>query len=228
MKKKSMFLVLSTLLLSVLAIFPAQANECTVEDPCETWAVLDSDNKVINIIICQLSFCGSGFLGENKVVRQVASNPVTNDTKNTGGYNSDANRTVTYNETNSTFKVSDSRPVESTVIKVTENVTTTIATTISQQPEVTFTYNDTKANPTEPISNKEYPNDTNATVSIIETTENPSNIVSVEGTVTFNDRVTEETATLTISNLFGFNSYLNSLFIDWSFVWEEMLSAWFN
>jgi hypothetical protein len=222
------FLVLSTLLMSIVFIAPSQAGECSASDPCETWAVLDSNNKVINTIVCQLSFCGSGFLGENRVVRQWASNPVTNDTTNTGGYNSDANRTVTYNDTTSTFKVSDSRPVESTVTNVNQNVITTIATTISQEPDVTFTYNDTKAATTQPVGNQEYPNDTDATVSITETTENASNTVSVEGTVTFNDRVTKETATLTISNLFGSNGYLNSLFIDWSFVWEEMLFAWFN
>lgn len=231
MKKKSLFLVLTTLLLSVLAISPSQADGCTVEDPCETWAVLDSDNKVINIIICQLSFCGSGFLGENRVVRQVASNPVTNDTKNTGGYNSDANKTVTYNNENSTFTVSDTRPVESTVINVTENVNenvvTVISTTISKQPEVIFTYNDTKANPTQPIANKEYKNDTKATISISETKITDTESTSVGATVTLDNRVTEDDAVETVENHFNFDIYLNDLFSRWFPVWGSFLAPWF-
>ena len=226
-----MFLVLSTLLLSVLAIFPAQANECTIEDPCETWAVLDSDNKVINIVICQLSFCGSGFLGENRVVRQVASNPVTNDTTSAGGYNSDANRTVTYNDTNSTFTVSDSRPVESTVIRVTENVTenvvTVISTTISQQPEVTFTYNDTKADPTQPTVNKEYTDNTKATVSITEVKITSEDVSSTTGEVTFENRVTEDDAVEIAKDAFSLDSYLSELFANWFPVWGSLLGFWF-
>jgi hypothetical protein len=228
MKKKSMFLILSTLLLSVLAISPSSADGCSLEDPCETWAMLDDSNKVINIIVCQPSVCGSGIWDGRKVVRQVASNPNTNDTKNTGGYNSDSNRTVTYNDTSSTFRVSDSRPTETTVIKVQENVTTVISTVISQQPEIKFTYNDTKADPTKPILNQEYKSDTDATISITETTFlQESEDVSVNGQITFENRVTEETAILSILNLFGSDSYLNSLFIDWSSVWGELLSAWF-
>jgi hypothetical protein len=225
MKKKSMFLVLSTLLLSILAISPSYADGCSLEDPCETWAMLDDNNKVINIIVCQPSVCGSGIWDGRKVVRQVASNPNTNDTTNTGGYNSDSNRTVTYNDISSTFRVSSPTPTETTVVKVQENVTTTISTVISQQPEIKFTYNDTKADPTKPILNQEYKSDTDATISITEVKS--SEDVSINGEIKFENRVTEEDAILGILNLFGSNSYLSNLFIDWSSIWGLLLSAWF-
>jgi hypothetical protein len=242
MKKKSLFLVLATLLFSVVSMSSSYSNECTPEDPCETWAVLDNDNKVINIIVCQLSFCGSGFLGENKVVRQVASNKVTNDTTSTGGYNSDANKTVTYNDTNSTFTVLDSRPVESTIVHVTENVTqnvtetatenvtenvvTVISTTISQQPKVTFTYNDTKADPTKPIENKEYTQDTKATVSITEVKITSEDVSSTKGKVTFENRVTADDAVEITEDYFNIDSYLSDLFIQWFPVWSSLLGFW--
>ncbi len=223
-----MFLVVITLLLSVLAISPSYANGCSLEDPCETWAMLDDNNKVINIIVCQPSVCGSGVWDGKRVVRQIASNPSTNDTKNTGGYNSDSNRTVTYNDTSSTFRVSDPSPVETTIVKVEENVTTVISTVISNQPEIKFTYNDTKSNPTNPILNKEYKNDTDATISITKTTSSEeSGDVSVNGKITFENRITEEEAVENILDYFSFNTFLSNLFIDWSKVWGLMLSPWF-
>jgi hypothetical protein len=254
MKKKSMFLVVITLLLSVLAISPSYANGCSLEDPCETWAILDDNNKVINIIVCQPSVCGSGVWDGKRVVRQIASNPSTNDTKNTGGYNSDSNRTVTYNDTNSTFTVLDSGPVESTVVHVTENVTqnvtetvtqnvtetvtenvtetvtenvvTVISTTISQQPKVTFTYNDTKADPTKPIENKEYTEDTKATVSITEVKITSEDVSSTTGKVTFENRVTADDAVEIAEDSFSLDSYLSELFVNWFPVWGSLLGFW--
>jgi hypothetical protein len=64
----------------------AIASECSPADPCGTWAMLDSQGTVTNIIVCQASVCGGGTWARQTVVPQVAPNPVTNDTTGTGGY----------------------------------------------------------------------------------------------------------------------------------------------
>lgn len=47
------------------------AGQCNQSNPCGTWAVLDNNNKVTNVIVCQPSVCNSGTFNNNKVVLQV-------------------------------------------------------------------------------------------------------------------------------------------------------------
>lgn len=89
--KKILFSLVASLLLSNLS--SAQA------DP--TYAVLDSNGNVTNIIVCG-SACASGEFGGNKVVLQVAADPVTNE--NRGGF-WNGPETTTYNENTQTFTV---------------------------------------------------------------------------------------------------------------------------
>jgi hypothetical protein len=63
---------------------PAQAGECSAEDPCQTWAVINESGLVTNIIVCQPSVCGSGEFAGSKVALQVPANPVTHESQ--GGY----------------------------------------------------------------------------------------------------------------------------------------------
>ena len=83
MKIKAVFGGVLLVLFSTLFISTANAGPCSVEDPCETYAVIEGD-KVVNIIVCQPSECGSGYLHGMKVVPQVKANPITG--LNQGGF----------------------------------------------------------------------------------------------------------------------------------------------
>ena len=66
------------------------STQCSASNPCMTYAEVDSSGSVANIIVCQPSVCGSGgvfggTVNGNRLVAQVAANPVTNDTFGTGG-----------------------------------------------------------------------------------------------------------------------------------------------
>ncbi len=80
----------------------ANAGDCTAEDPCQTWAMIDDGGRVTNIIVCQPSVCGSGIWDNQKVVLQVPANPVTN-TSQPGHYSREPEKQVTYNEQQKTF-----------------------------------------------------------------------------------------------------------------------------
>jgi hypothetical protein len=86
--KKSLAIALNLVILSAVITSTPQAiaSECSAADPCGTWAMLDPQGTVTNIIVCQASVCGSGTWAGQTVVPQVAPNPVTNDTYGTGGY----------------------------------------------------------------------------------------------------------------------------------------------
>jgi hypothetical protein len=87
MKNKITLPLILAIVSAVVTSSPqAIANQCSPSDPCGTWAMLDSQGTVTNIIVCQASVCGSGTWAGQTVVPQVAPNPVTHDTTGTGGY----------------------------------------------------------------------------------------------------------------------------------------------
>jgi hypothetical protein len=93
--------------LSFLSVAPAQAGECSAEDPCGTWAVVSDSGVVTNIIVCQSSVCGSGNFAGMRVVLQVPANPTTY-TSQGGYYNPDPERAVTYSEQTNSFSMGSS------------------------------------------------------------------------------------------------------------------------
>ena len=85
MKKKIVIPLVFAIFSAVITSAPqAIASECSPGDPCGTWAMLDSQGVVTNIIVCQASVCGGGTWAGQTVVPQVAPNPVTNQSQ--GGY----------------------------------------------------------------------------------------------------------------------------------------------
>jgi hypothetical protein len=108
MKSKRALILTATLFISsTIFVIPSQASECNASDPCGVWAMLDSQGTVTNIIVCQPSVCGGGMWAGQKVVPQVAANPVTNDTHGVGGY------WGTYDDESKEFTVDRSGPNES-------------------------------------------------------------------------------------------------------------------
>jgi hypothetical protein len=136
MKKKSMFLVLSTLLMSIVFIAPSQAGECSVSDPCQTYAEVNSSGVVINIIVCQPSVCEQSWSGihpgsGNKLVAQVAADANGN---NRGGILANKNSGVEVKESNGTFTVSDSNAKTTSTV---EKVVVTTETVSTNNPSTT-------------------------------------------------------------------------------------------
>ena len=86
MKRPLIISLLIALITAVITSAPQAIAQCSPSDPCGTWAMLDPQGTVTNIIVCQASVCGGGTWAGQTVVPQVAPNPVTNDTTGTGGY----------------------------------------------------------------------------------------------------------------------------------------------
>ena len=141
MKKK---LLIFSILLStfcVVNVYQANAN-CTSTDPCGTWAVVDTQGVVTNVIVCQASVCGSGTFGGETVVPQVAPNPTTNDPYGTGSYigNSENNTIVTYE--NGRFFIDENKTIIKNDIEIFQNKTTVSSVEIPVSLS-SFTYEDT-------------------------------------------------------------------------------------
>jgi hypothetical protein len=120
--KKVLFSLIALLLLFNLS--SAQA------DP--TYAVLDSNGNVTNIIVCG-SACASGEFGGNKVVLQVAADPTTG--ANRGGIWQGPG-TTTYNENTETFTVTH-QPSQTTTNKTNVVENTSIVDVYDVQESIT-------------------------------------------------------------------------------------------
>jgi hypothetical protein len=93
--KKKIFILVSLLLATCISIIsPSQANagDCSPENPCGTWAVVDNSGTVTNIIVCQASVCGGGEFAGQKVIEQIAPDPITSQSQ--GGWNSSEKHSV--------------------------------------------------------------------------------------------------------------------------------------
>ena len=108
-----------------------------------TYAVLDTNGNVTNIIVCG-SACASGEFGGNKVVLQVPADPVTG--ANRGGIWHPGN--TTYNESNGTFTVHSPQPEPiqnnfSTVETDEESTTKSSVAIVGETTSYSFKYEDT-------------------------------------------------------------------------------------
>lgn len=193
----------------------ANAGECSASDPCHTYAVLDSNGVVTNVIVCQPSFCGSGILSDGtRVVPQVAA---TSTGQNQGGHYNHAGvpgKDVVY-QPNGTFTVNNEVIVNKVdvVTNTTKTETTTVTATTSAGNASTFSYEDTVGkSPSEILFNTlPLANNTSATVSATEVT---SNSTRTESTV-FEERKTalEVSSILTQRNLSLLQSKIDRLLI---------------
>jgi len=145
--KKKVFLLVSILIatsVSIVGSSHANASDCSASNPCGTWAMLDSQGVVTNVIVCQVSVCGGGTWAGQTVVPQVAPNPATHDTTGQGSYigNNENNTTVSYS--NGTFTINENTTIyrSETENNTVENSTETISVEIPVTSR-SFTYNDT-------------------------------------------------------------------------------------
>ena len=141
MKKNLLVFTILISMFSVINVSQANAT-CTAGDPCGTWAMLDSQGVVTNVIVCQASVCGGGTWDGQTVVPQVAPNPVTNDTTGQGSYigNAENNISVVYSE--GTFTIYENTIINKSIVENNNEVTTTSEVSIPVSAK-SFTYEDT-------------------------------------------------------------------------------------
>jgi hypothetical protein len=141
MKKNLLVFTLLISMISIINVSQADAS-CTAENPCGTWAMLDSQGTVTNVIVCQVSVCGGGTWAGQTVVPQVAPNPVTHDTTGQGSYigNKEAGTAVTYSENR--FNIIENSTIvrEQTDI---DNNSTTVSRVEIPVTSKSFSYKDT-------------------------------------------------------------------------------------
>jgi len=120
---------------SSLIIVSSMANASA--DP--TYAVLDANGNVTNIIVCG-SACASGEFGGNKVVLQVAADPVTGE--NRGGFWQGPG-TTTYDSNSGTFTMVDNAERTNSSVATDTDSTIISSATIYGGKTTTFKYEDT-------------------------------------------------------------------------------------
>jgi len=143
-------------------IFSGLFLQSAKADP--TYAVLDANGNVTNIIVCG-SACASGEFGGNKVVLQVAADPVTGE--NRGGFWQGPG-TTTYDSNSGTFTMSNPTVINRSLVEQDGEINTTSSSTISGVAITQFTYNDTIGENLFTRNNffYTYSDDTTATVSV--------------------------------------------------------------
>ena len=168
--KKIKNISITVTLLSALSMSNSYADD--------TYAVIDSNGSVKNIIVCSSAVCGGGTFGGDKVVPQVSGAK--------GGFMTDATgQGITVTESSGTFTISDSRPTTTIEEVATENGREISSVTVSGSVS-TFRFEDTvegiRLTPQEPLDN------TSATLS----QENIENGVSTKQQITFTERKTQD------------------------------------
>ena len=190
----------------------ASAGECSVSDPCLTYAMLDSSNVVINIIICQPSVCGSGIWDGKRVVPQVAATP---EGQNQAGiyHPQGSGKEVVYSD--GIFTINNNVPTTNVdIVTNTNNTeTSTVTVSVSAGNASTFSYEDTVGKSPSEISFNNLPiaNNTSATISATDITADST----ITESTTFETRKTEQeiSSILLQRNLTLLQSKINRLLL---------------
>ena len=132
MKKNLFSFIVSTFLFLNLSSASA--------DP--TYAVLDANGNVTNIIVCGGACAGGTFAGQ-AVVPQVAADPVTGE--NRGGFWQGPG-TTTYDSNSGTFTMVDNRTITNSISEEEDGQIVTSSSTISGGSTTQFKYSDTIGN----------------------------------------------------------------------------------
>ena len=137
---KAKVLVLSLLVSFFSAVLLQTA---TASDGQGVWAVVDSSGTVTNVIVCTQAVCGGGTIGGQRVVPQIAPNPITNDVTGQGSFIGDGiNTRVT--ESNGTFTIHQESTINKTEIEENiENKTTFTSQVSIPVSSRSFRYEDT-------------------------------------------------------------------------------------
>jgi hypothetical protein len=129
--------------LSVFGLFTAilLASNVSSANADPTYAVVDANGNVTNIIVCG-SFCAGGTFGPggDRAVLQVAADPATGE--NRGGFWQGPG-TTTYDSNSGTFTMTDNRTVVNSFSEEENGETVTSSATIFGGATTQFKYSDT-------------------------------------------------------------------------------------
>jgi hypothetical protein len=171
---------------------PAYAGECSAEDPCHTYAMVDGSGLVTNIIVCQPSVCGSGTFAGSRVVLQVVAHPETHLSQG-GIFGGTDNIDKRVTESNGTFTITNNNPVvKQEVIKETPNSGVELQSSIGSGTQQSFTAADT-AHTVGVITLHDKPIDQNIGATLTASEVNIETSTVVVGT--------EETSTVIVENI---------------------------
>ena len=202
---------MTVLTVSSLIIVSSMANASA--DP--TYAVVDANGNVTNIIVCG-SACASGEFGGNKVVLQVAADPVTGE--NRGGYWQGPG-TTTYDSNTGVFTMNSPQPVTNSATETDANgnkISSTV--TIDSGKSVSFTAQDVSGS-TPKLTDLGYRDSTGATVKVTKQYIQDELAQSKSESMTLVNRMTEgeltevakaENKTLIIENITSVVRLLNT------------------
>ena len=132
---------------SSLIVASSMAN-ASASDGAGVWAVVDSSGTVTNVIVCTQAVCGSGTFGGERVVPQIAPNPITNDATGQGSFIGNESAGIRVTESNGVFTVHEDMRIDRSETAVTVDGKTKTRTTIVSEVSVpvasrSFTYDDT-------------------------------------------------------------------------------------
>ena len=183
----------------------SNSTQCSASNPCMTYAEVDSSGSVANIIVCQPSVCATGGLfggtvNGNRLVAQVAANPVTNDTYGTGGQmtNSAQNKVVTVSSDNVFTVTQNGVLVEKfSAPEINKIETSTVTTSIDVKFSDSSTVVINQVTGTEEVVIQEL---SVATISASEITATDASYSIVQENLVINQKVTVQEAVLIIDN----------------------------
>jgi hypothetical protein len=141
---KAKVLVLSLLISFFSTVSFQNAN---ASDGQGVWAVVDNSGTVTNVIVCTQAVCGGGTFGGERVVPQIAPNPITNNAQGQGSFIGNESAGIRVTESNGIFTVHENVRINSSETEVTVDDLTKTTTTISEVSvpvaSRSFSYEDT-------------------------------------------------------------------------------------
>jgi hypothetical protein len=224
MKRNFVTVVTVSMLIVAISMTDANAN---ASDGAGVWAVVDSSGTVTNVIVCTQAVCGSGTFGGQRVVPQIAPNPITNDAQGQGSFIGNESAGIRVTESNGIFTVHQDVRINTTETAVivddkTKTTTTTISEVSVPVSSRSFTYNDTigKTYSEIKLRNESFAEDKPTYISVTEKTAVVDEITRVKSeNLTLMKRMTEseitevakaENAFLIIENIVSVARMLNS------------------
>jgi hypothetical protein len=111
------------------------------------WAVVDNSGTVTNVIVCTQAVCGGGTWDGQRVVPQIAPNPITNNAEGQGSFIGNESAGIRVTESNGIFTVHENVRINTSETAVTVDDLTKTTTTISEVSvpvaSRSFSYEDT-------------------------------------------------------------------------------------
>jgi len=197
---KAKILVLS-LLVSFISIGIPQNSNAT--DGAGVWAVVDSAGTVTNVIVCTQAVCGGGTIGGDRVVPQIAPNPITNDAQGQGSFIGNESAGIRVTESNGVFTVHENVRINSseTEVKIDDKnkTTTTILEVSVPVTSRSFSYEDTIGKTYTEIKLKNESYDDSKPTNIL-VTKKTSNSVSSESLSIFGRKTASELDIILVEN----------------------------